>query len=82
MLSSWLSSRSADAKLNALVNLTRELVLSRGHVATETIESFLKAGYRNDQIGEVLLGVALKTTSNYTDHLSSVEIDSAFKAEA
>ena len=72
----------ADAKLNALVDLTRELVQSRGHVATATIQSFLNAGYRNDQIGEVLIGVALKTISNYTHHLSPVEIDSAFKAEA
>ena len=56
----------ADAKLNALVNLTRELVQSRGHVAAATIQSFLNAGYRNDQIGEVLIGVALKTLSNYT----------------
>jgi uncharacterized peroxidase-related enzyme len=72
----------ADAKLNALVNLTRELVVSRGHVAPATIQSFLSAGYRNDQIGEVLIGVALKTISNYTHHLSPVEIDSAFKAEA
>jgi uncharacterized peroxidase-related enzyme len=72
----------ADAKLNALVNLTRELVVGRGHVATATIESFLNAGYRSDQIGEVLIGVALKTISNYTHHLSPVEIDSAFKAEA
>ncbi len=37
----------ADAKLSALVNLTRELVQSRGHVAPVTIQSFLKAGYRN-----------------------------------
>jgi uncharacterized peroxidase-related enzyme len=72
----------ADAKLNALVDLTRELVLSRGHVAEATIQSFLKAGYRSDQIAEVLLGVALKTISNYTHHLSPVEIDGAFKAEA
>jgi AhpD family alkylhydroperoxidase len=72
----------ADAKLDALVNLTRELVLGRGHVATATIQSFLNAGYRSDQIGEVLIGVALKTISNYTHHLSPVEIDSAFKAEA
>jgi hypothetical protein len=57
-------------------------VLSRGHVAPATIQSFLNAGYRNDQIGEVLIGVALKTISNYTHHLSPVEIDSAFKAEA
>jgi hypothetical protein len=45
-------------------------------------KGFLNAGYHNDQIGEVLIGVALKTLSNYTHHLSPVEIDSAFKAEA
>ena len=72
----------ADTKLNALVNLTRELVLGRGHVAPATVESFINVGYRNDQIGEVLIGVALKTMSNYTHHLSPVPIDSAFKAEA
>jgi uncharacterized peroxidase-related enzyme len=72
----------ADVKLNALVNLTRDLVLSRGHVAPAAIQSFLDAGYRNEQVGEVLIGVALKTISNYTHHLSPVEIDSAFKAEA
>jgi uncharacterized peroxidase-related enzyme len=72
----------ADAKLDALVSLTRELVLRRGHVAQATIQSFLAAGYSNDQIGEVLIGVALKTISNYTHHLSPVEIDSASRAEA
>jgi uncharacterized peroxidase-related enzyme len=72
----------ADEKINALVNLTRELVMGRGHVAPATIQSFLNAGYRSDQIGEVLVGIALKTLSNYTHHLSPVEIDSAFKAEA
>ena len=72
----------ADAKLNALVDLTRELVLGRGHVAPATIQSFLNAGYRSDQIGEVLIGVALKTISNYTHHLSPMELDAAFKAEA
>jgi len=72
----------ADVKLNALVTFTRELVQSRGHVAPETIQSFLKAGYRNEQIGEVLIGVALKTISNYTHHLSPVEIDAPFRLEA
>jgi uncharacterized peroxidase-related enzyme len=72
----------ADAKLDALVNLAREIVQGRGHVAPETIQSFLKAGYRNEQIGEVLVGVALKTISNYTHHLSPVEIDAPFRSEA
>lgn len=72
----------ADAKLNALVDLTRELVLRRGHVSETAIQGFLDAGYSQDQIGEVLIGIALKTISNYTHHLSHVEIDTAFLAEA
>lgn len=72
----------ADAKLNALVHLTRELVQGRGHVASATIQTFLSAGYRTEQIGEVLIGIALKTLSNYTHHLSPVTIDAAFQAEA
>lgn len=72
----------ADVKLDALVNLTREFVLERGHVATATIQAFLNAGYRNEQIGEVLIGVAMKTLSNYTHHLSPVAIDAPFVAEA
>jgi AhpD family alkylhydroperoxidase len=52
------------------------------HVTPATIQSFLNAGFHSDQIGEVLVGVALKTMSNYTHHPSPVEIDSAFKAEA
>jgi uncharacterized peroxidase-related enzyme len=71
-----------DAKLDALVNLARELVQGRGHVATSTTQSFLDAGYHNDQIGEVLIGIALKTISNYADHLSPVQIDDAFMGEA
>jgi hypothetical protein len=35
-----------------------------------------------EHIGEVLIGVALKTISNYIHHLSPVEFDAAIAAEA
>ena len=70
-----------DPKLNSLVVLTREIVVKRGHVEAQTIENFLAAGYRKDQILEVLIGVALKTMSNYADHISPTELDPAFQAE-
>ena len=70
-----------DPKLNSLVVLTREIVSNRGHVGAQTIENFLAAGYRKDQILEVLIGVALKTMSNYLDHISPAELDQAFQAE-
>jgi len=70
-----------DPKLNSLVVLTREIVSERGHVGAQTIENFLAAGYRKDQILEVLIGVALKTMSNYLDHIAPTELDQAFQAE-
>jgi alkylhydroperoxidase family enzyme len=72
----------SDPKLNALVALTKEIVSERGHVSAQTMESFLAAGYRKDQVLEVLIGVALKTMSNYLDHISPTELDPAFRAEA
>jgi uncharacterized peroxidase-related enzyme len=71
----------SDPKLNALVNLTREIVAKRGYAEPQAIENFLAAGYRKDQILEILIGVALKTMSNYADHLSPTELDQAFSAE-
>ena len=71
----------SDPKLNALVALTKEIVSERGHVRTEVMENFLAAGYRKDQVLEVLVGVALKTMSNYLDHISPTELDPAFQAE-
>lgn len=71
----------ADKKTNALVNLTREIVQERGFVKQETIEAFVSAGYRKEQVMELLLGVALKTISNYLDHISPTPLDPAFEAE-
>jgi uncharacterized peroxidase-related enzyme len=71
-----------DPKLNALVALTKEIVSERGHVGEQTIENFLAAGYRKDQVLEVLIGVALKTMSNYLDHISPTELDQAFRSES
>jgi uncharacterized peroxidase-related enzyme len=71
----------ADPKLNVLANLTKDIVRSRGQVRPETIDNFLSAGYRKEQLLEVLIGVALKTLSNYADHLSPNDLDQAFASE-
>ena len=72
----------SDKKQNALVNLVRELVHERGFASSTTVDAFLAAGYQKPQVMELLLGVALKTVSNYLDHLSPATIDQAFAAEA
>ena len=59
----------------------KELVRERGYAKEKTIQKFLAAGYKKEQVMELLLGIALKTISNYLDHLSPVTIDPAFIAE-
>lgn len=64
-----------DPKLNALVSLVRELVRERGYAEAKTIQKFLDAGYAKEQVMEILLGIALKTISNYLDHISPTPLD-------
>ena len=71
-----------DAKKDALVAVVREFVSERGHISEVTQKKFFDQGYTPVQLMEVLVGLALKTMSNYLDHLNPVEIDAAFKAEA
>ncbi|QDU41463.1 Carboxymuconolactone decarboxylase family protein [Maioricimonas rarisocia] len=71
----------SDAKQDALVTTVREIVRERGHVSEETVKSFTDAGYSQPQLLELLVGVAMKTLSNYLDHITPVEVDEAFAAE-
>jgi hypothetical protein len=64
------------------VTLVRELVRERGYAKDKTIQKFLAAGYKKDQVMELLLGTALKTISNYLDHISPVPVDPAFAVES
>ncbi len=70
-----------DAKLNALVTLVKELVRERGYAKDESIQKFIVAGYTKEQVMELLLGIAMKTISNYLDHISPAPVDQAFAAE-
>jgi AhpD family alkylhydroperoxidase len=71
-----------DARIDALVRLTRTIVRTRGNVPDGTIEGFLASGFTKDQLGEVLVGVGLKTISNYFNALAGTPLDDAFKPQA
>lgn len=70
-----------DPKLNALVSYTREVVKQRGFVDEDKIQTFLDGGYTQRNVLEINLIIALKTISNYTNHLADTPLDEAFKAE-
>ena len=72
------STAIGDARLEALRRFTTLVVEKRGWLAEDDTKEFLEAGYSRQQIVEVLLGVAMKTISNYTNHIAGTELDEAF----
>lgn len=72
----------ADARLEALRHFTKLLVAQRGYANQSEVKAFLDAGYRKEQVLEVVLGIAAKTLTNYTNHLAGTPLDEAFKANA
>jgi len=72
----------ADDKLEALRLLTADVVASRGYPKAATIEAFISAGYKPEQVLEIIMGVALKVMSNYTNHVAETPVDAAFSANS
>ncbi|KCZ93806.1 carboxymuconolactone decarboxylase family protein [Hyphomonas johnsonii] len=69
-----------NARLEALRTFTLNVVRGRGNVDDAAVQAFLDAGFTQRQILEVLIGVAQKVMSNYTNHLAQTPVDAAFKA--
>jgi len=72
----------ADARLEALRRFTTLVVEQRGWLSERDTVEFIDAGYDRQQILEVVLGVAMKTISNYTNHIAGTELDAAFAGHA
>lgn len=67
-----------DAKLSALSTLTRKLTTTRGNVSQNEIDDFLAAGYKETQVLGIIAGIAIKTMSNYANHITNPELDEVF----
>jgi uncharacterized peroxidase-related enzyme len=72
----------ADPKLEALRRFTAAVVTRRGWPDATDLESFTAAGYGAQQALEVVLGVGMKTLSNYTNHIAGTPLDDAFRPAA
>ena len=62
-------------RLEALRTFTLTMVRNRGFVADADIQAFLNAGFTHRHILDVVLGVAQKVMSNYTNHLAQTPVD-------
>lgn len=72
----------SDAKLNALRRLAVSVLRHRGWVPEEDLNQFTAAGYAEQHLLDVLTIVALKTLSNYTNHIAHTPLDPQFASEA
>lgn len=68
-----------DARLEALHVFSTAVVRDHGFVNDGGIEAFLAAGFTRRNVLEVVLGVATKVISNYTNHLVHTKLDPFMK---
>lgn len=71
-----------DAKLAALSAFTQVMVRQRGLPSRAQVDAFLSAGYTESRILEIVLAIAVKTLSNYANHLFHTPLDEVFAARA
>ena len=69
-----------DAKLAALHALATEMVVSRGRPNDATLQAFLRAGYQEKHLLYIVLAIAVKTLSNFTNHAFATPVDERFAA--
>ncbi len=68
-----------NEKLTVLQETTLTLVRNRGKISEAEINKFAQAGYSQQHILEIILGISHKVISNYVNHLAETPLDEAFK---
>ena len=67
-----------DAKLEALRLFILALLQNKGRADTQLCSNLLKAGFNQQNILDVVLGVVQKVMSNYTNALANTPVDEPF----
>jgi uncharacterized peroxidase-related enzyme len=71
-----------DRKLAALSLLTARLVRQRGTLAPEERQEFVDAGYTPGQLLEVVGWIAVKTLTNYVNHMVQTPVDAQWMGQS
>ena len=71
-----------DPRLAALATFTALMVETRGRPETSDAAVFLAAGYQERHILSIILAIAIKTISNYTNHIADPVVDQPFVSRA
>lgn len=65
----------ASDKLEALRTFTLAMLDTRGNPDDAAFEAFYAAGYGERQVLDIILGLAQKVMSNYTNHVAHTPVD-------
>tara|TARA_R110002012_G_scaffold203920_1_gene373418 strand:+ start:243 stop:806 length:564 start_codon:yes stop_codon:yes gene_type:complete len=65
-------------RLEALRRFSLALIDTAGRDANAELAAFLKAGYRKDQVFDVILGISIKMFSNLASSITALPLDDAF----
>lgn len=71
-----------EPKLNALSRMTKVLLDEKGRPSVQDVEAFLAAGFTERHVLGVILAIAVKTLSNYSNHLFEPVVDAPFTEHA
>jgi AhpD family alkylhydroperoxidase len=72
----------ADRKHAALSMLTKTAIQKRGHLDARDVSVFLEAGFRRDQLLEVLAVAAASTITNYVGSITQPPLEPQFQVHA
>jgi len=67
--------RLSGNKLEDVGQFTRTLIANRGKATVAELQAFLDAEYSDVQVLEVILGLAIKLMSNYTNSIAGTPLD-------
>ncbi|SHO58759.1 carboxymuconolactone decarboxylase family protein [Vibrio quintilis] len=65
----------SDLKTRALVRFAHQMVEKRGWLDEQDLSDFFAAGFEQKHVFEIILIAAIKTLSNYSNHLTRPEIN-------
>lgn len=67
-----------DARLAALHALTAQMVSTHGRPSAESLAAFRAAGFEERHVLYIVLALAVKTLSNYSNHAFATPVDAVF----
>ncbi len=70
----------ADPRLAVLYATTQTLVKTNGQPGADAVKAFLAAGYKETDLLYIVLAIAVKVLSNFSNHAFGTEVDERFAA--